>query len=157
MWGCCTSWFLSPVCRDAEHVFQRRKYRAQVQPAMLRKRGGEQCLYQHLQTQGAAHKHGAAQRAHSCMRAPPQEIGLRWGQQPRLQWPGLDQPSMLTSSSLTCGQSLLSSPCAFSHTCSSWCTWIFPSPLSPLSHPCFFHALLPVLLSPYSNFPVLPG
>lgn len=158
MWGCCSSWFRAQLV-ELLIVYSRdvNTLRAHIQPAVQGKRGAEQCLYQHPQTQTAADKHGAAQTPQSCMQTCPQKIGLQLRRWPRLQWSGLDRPNVLTSSLLTCGWSLFSSfpffRCLFfpdAHRFS------YSLPLSPLSYPCFFPTLFPVLLGPYSNFPRLP-
>lgn len=157
MWGCCTSCVLSPVCRDAEHVFQRRNYRAHVQPAMLRKRWRTAPL-SCAGTRGSTQTRGSTEGSFLCAHTP---AGNRTAVKKTAwtavtgAWPAKRAEQQLAYLwavpflLLLCVFPCLFFPDAhgFSH----------PFPLSPLSHPCFFHALLPVLLSPYSNFPMLPG
>lgn len=98
-------------------------HRAPTQPALPSTGAEGQYLEQHLHTQTAAHKCGAAHRAPSSMHTPPQKTGLQLRRCPGLWWSELDQPSWLTSSLLRWGWSLFS---PFS------CTWILLLPFSCL-------------------------
>lgn len=153
MQGCCSSWLHSPGW-DAEHSFQRCKCSLSTHSASL----AEEQRRRAVPWAAPAYRNSSSQMWGStnvglhprCQ----QKIEVQLRRCPGLWWSELDQLSWLTSSLLTSSWSL------FFHA--SWIKFILHmnSPLSfllsPCRHPCFFLALLLVLLSPYSNVPRLP-